>query len=130
MSELKLYQCHKIVHGRPMSFHEWCRYKGIERDTDVVDAPGFLVVYSKGTPTEYESWSPYKAFVDGYSEMPQPTEINLSAPPVRDRSQRTSPDTTSFDMSATNVYSICESAPVVSSAGSDSYSSCSSIDCG
>jgi hypothetical protein len=37
-------------------------------DEDGTD-PGYQVVYNKGTPEEYVSWSPKAIFDSGYSEI-------------------------------------------------------------
>ena len=65
MSELKLYKCHKEVHAKQM-------YKGDynnARDRQVPgnqDDEGYLVIYNQGTDDHYESWSPRRAFEEGY----------------------------------------------------------------
>ena len=66
--KLKKYRCHKIVHACPMTAGEFRRYKpdSSSRVPGQEDRPGYLVVYSMGTPDEYESWSPKKAFDEGY----------------------------------------------------------------
>lgn len=69
-TELKEYQCHKRVHARPMTRGEYNHYRNwpILPDEDQ-DAPGYLVVYSRGTPAHYESWSPKQQFDEGYTEL-------------------------------------------------------------
>jgi len=61
MSELQEYTCHKRVLARPMNSSEFSTYKGLPQR--IPDEQGYLVVYADG----YESWSPKKAFEDGYS---------------------------------------------------------------
>lgn len=63
MSQLIEYVCHKRVHAQPMSSHEFAAYK----DTlpAAPDEPGYHVVYKDG----YESWSPKKAFEEGYEAV-------------------------------------------------------------
>ena len=61
MSGLKEYICHKKVHARPMSSHEFAADSA--QDVNKTDEPGYLVVYKDG----YESWSPKKAFDEGYT---------------------------------------------------------------
>lgn len=67
---LRHYQCHKRVWARPMTRGNYNRYRGwtIPADENPADE-GYLVVYGMGTPDEYESWSPKKAFDDGYNEL-------------------------------------------------------------
>lgn len=67
---MKRYQSHKVVHAEPMMRGEYNIYRGWalpanESPTD----EGYLVVYSRGTPDHYESWSPKGVFDDGYFEL-------------------------------------------------------------
>lgn len=66
--ELVKYQCHKQVHAMPMTRGEYNTYRGwlIPENEDPSDE-GYLVVYGKGTPDHYESWTPKKQFDDGYT---------------------------------------------------------------
>lgn len=69
---MQAYQCHKIVHAKPMTRGEWQNYKHSAPETPEAlsdNQEGFLVVYSKDTPDEYESWSPKKAFDEGYTPL-------------------------------------------------------------
>ncbi len=69
---LKRYQCHKVVHAQPMTRGQWQAYKHNSSSNQAAkdDAtPGYLVVYSKGTDVEYESWSPADVFDQGYSQI-------------------------------------------------------------
>lgn len=69
MSELKLYQCHKNVHARPMTLGE---FKEHTNKPDLIGDPdkeGYLVVYSMGTQEEYHSWSPKEVFDSGNTEV-------------------------------------------------------------
>lgn len=67
MTKLKSYKCHKVVHARQMTRGDY--YAGKQQDCPDNLNPedvGYLVVYSKGTEDEYRSWSPQKAFDEGY----------------------------------------------------------------
>jgi len=65
---MKLYQCHKQVHGKPMNRGFYNKFKGWEtpEDEDPTDE-GYMVVYNMGTNKEYISWSPKDIFEDGYT---------------------------------------------------------------
>lgn len=65
---LERYKCHKEVHAKPMTRGDYNTYRGwqIPEDENPSDE-GYLVVYNKGTPDHYESWSPKKVFEDGYT---------------------------------------------------------------
>lgn len=69
---LKLYKCHKIVHAEPMTayqfYHQSDKAMPEHLKTNVAQA-GYHVIYSMGTPDEYHSWQPKKAFDDGYTEI-------------------------------------------------------------
>lgn len=64
------YKCHKRVHATPMTRGDYNVYRGwqIPADENPADA-GYLVVYGRGTPDHYESWSPKKQFDDGYTPV-------------------------------------------------------------
>ena len=47
-------------------FRKTCR---LPPDGLSAESEGYHVIYSKGTPEEYHSWSPKKAFDDGYKEI-------------------------------------------------------------
>ena len=69
---MKQYKCHKIVHAEPMVAMEFYgtsigEHKMSDDDVSLM-AKGYHVIYSKGTPDEYHSWSPKKPFDEGYSE--------------------------------------------------------------
>jgi hypothetical protein len=70
MPELKQYVSHKKVHAKPMTRGEFAAYKGQELTQGDPGDEGYFVVYSKGTPDHYESWSPKRAFLTGYSDYP------------------------------------------------------------
>jgi len=59
---MKMYICNKEVKAEPMMKQD-AQNEGLLRDEFDVDQPGYKVVYSGG----YESWSPKKAFEDGYT---------------------------------------------------------------
>lgn len=67
---MKRYICHKTVHAVPMKRGTFVVLKGMElmAGTDPQE-DGFTVVYSKGEPEEYVSWSPKAVFERGYSEL-------------------------------------------------------------
>lgn len=77
MDDLKHYQCHKQVHARPMDRRDYQVQQAMANGKDlplevsdlVPGEPGYMVVYSKGTPKEYVSWSPKDVFDEGYSEI-------------------------------------------------------------
>jgi hypothetical protein len=65
---MKFYRCHKTVHAEPMTSNDYIiRYKA-QLDL-VANEKGYHVIYSLGTSDEYHSWSPKKAFEDGYTEI-------------------------------------------------------------
>lgn len=70
---IKKYQCIKQVHAEPMTYGAFKTSVRNIRDVGSMDplAPGYLVIYSKGTADEYKSWSPKKAFEEGYLEIPE-----------------------------------------------------------
>lgn len=70
MAEFKLFQCHKQVHARPMTRGEYNEFRGwgIPANENPADE-GLLVVYDRGTPDEYVSWSPRGVFERGYAEL-------------------------------------------------------------
>jgi len=63
---MKKYKCIKVVEAEPMTYHD-AGSLGLVRDyePDAENQPGFRVKYSDN----YESWSPYAAFVNGYKEL-------------------------------------------------------------
>lgn len=67
MKELQKYICHKQVHAMPMTRGDYNQYRGLQipANEDPTDN-GYLVIYGRGTPDHYESWSPQKQFIDGY----------------------------------------------------------------
>jgi len=69
-SQVKKYECHKVVHAKPMSRGDYNDYRGwqIPEDENPNDE-GYLVIYNKGTEDHYESWSPKHIFELGYSEV-------------------------------------------------------------
>ena len=64
--QLKKYKCKKEVMAIPMDYHT-AGSCGLIRDykEDAENQYGYKVVYKDG----YESWSPKKAFEDGYEEI-------------------------------------------------------------
>ena len=58
---MKKYKCHKVVSAKPMTRHEFNELKG--KPFDPLGGEGYLVEYEDG----YQSWSPKKAFEDGYT---------------------------------------------------------------
>lgn len=74
-TNLKRYQSIKQVHAHPMTlgdFVENVRPFPLPGKVDPA-AEGYHVIYSKDTPDEYHSWSPKKAFEEGYLEIPDGT---------------------------------------------------------
>ncbi len=69
-SQVKKYECHKVVHAKPMSRGDYNDYRGwqIPEDENPNDE-GYLVIYNQGTEDHYESWSPKHIFESGYSEV-------------------------------------------------------------
>ena len=62
---LKDYLCHKQVKAKPMNKHEF--YTNIKCvDCKEENEEGYYVLYNDG----YESWSPKKAFEEGYNLIP------------------------------------------------------------
>jgi hypothetical protein len=74
---MKKYKCHKEVHAEPMTPLEYVTKTGNQMPEHVaLEEEGYHVVYSKGTPDEYHSWSPKKALDDGYTLVEEnPPEI-------------------------------------------------------
>lgn len=66
---MKQYQCHKKVHATPATLGEYKEKSGRDQLVGDPTTEGYLVVYEKGTESEYESWSPKAAFEAGYSEI-------------------------------------------------------------
>lgn len=80
---MKQYECHKLVHAEPMTDVEYDmsvqnNLLGAEMARADGEQEGYHVIYSKGKPDEYHSWSPKKAFDEGYTEIddgtPEPME--------------------------------------------------------
>lgn len=70
---LKRYQSIKQVHAQPMTFGDFVnnvRPLQVGKKMDP-NAEGYHVIYAKGTPDEFHSWSPKKAFEEGYLELPE-----------------------------------------------------------
>lgn len=73
------FTCHKKVHSKKMPLDGYHDYYQSENDRRKMAVPqednlaqeGYLVVYEMGEDTEYRSWSPKKAFDDGYTVTPQ-----------------------------------------------------------
>lgn len=81
MHHLKKYQCIKQVHAEPMPYGV---FRQQVREVNHVgkiayDEPGYHVVYAKGTPDEYHSWSPKAAFEEGYIEIPENKANSIQA---------------------------------------------------
>ena len=69
--ELNHYKCVKDVHATPMTRGVYNAYRGWAMPAgEVAEDPGYLVVYNKETPDQYESWSPKRIFDAGYIELP------------------------------------------------------------
>ncbi|MGL5189583.1 MAG: hypothetical protein ACRC7S_08010 [Cetobacterium sp.] len=67
---MKRYVCHKTVHAVPMKRGAYNVLRGWEMPKDEnAEDEGYMVVYSKGEPEEYVSWSPKAVFERGYSEL-------------------------------------------------------------
>lgn len=68
-SQIKKYECHKVVHAKPMIRGDYNDYRGwqITEDENPNDE-GYLVIYNQGTEDHYELWSPKRIFESGYSE--------------------------------------------------------------
>ena len=61
---LKTYECHKVVQAEPMTRGEFLKLKDWTPPSKfTADDKGYRVIYEDG----YESWSPRKAFDDGYT---------------------------------------------------------------
>ena len=69
-SQIKKYECHKVVHAKPMIRGDYNDFRGWGMTPDENgEDPGYLVVYNAGTADEYVSWSPKHIFDEGYSEV-------------------------------------------------------------
>ncbi len=66
--EVKEFKCNKHVHAVPMTAGEYWVLKGVYT-TLPKETEGYLVIYSLGKEYEYVSWSPSKAFEEGYTEV-------------------------------------------------------------
>jgi len=75
---LKRYQSIKQVHAEPMTLGDFVANVRPFPLPGKVDssADGYHVIYYKGTSDEYHSWSPKKAFEEGYLEIPPNTVGN------------------------------------------------------
>lgn len=72
MNDLQKYKCHKTVHAKPLTYSYFRLSQGLEEVSEEDGAQeGYLVVYDKGTPDHYESWSPKAKFEDGYFLIPE-----------------------------------------------------------
>ena len=73
VDRIKHYQCIKQVHAEPMTYGHFKSSIRNVRDVKGMDptAPGYHVIYSKGTAEEYHSWSPKTAFDEGYIAIPE-----------------------------------------------------------
>jgi len=73
VDRIKHYQCIKQVHAEPMTYGHFKSSIRNVRDVKGMDptAPGYHVIYSKGTADEYHSWSPKAVFEEGYIEIPE-----------------------------------------------------------
>lgn len=73
MSRLKKYQCIKQVHAEPMTYGAFqTSVRNVSHGLKLDPlAPGYRVIYGKGTAEEYHSWSPKTAFEEGYIEIPE-----------------------------------------------------------
>ena len=60
---MKKYICHKKVEARSMSSNEYAIFMG--KIIEGPDRSGYIVKYEDG----YISWSPKKAFEEGYIEL-------------------------------------------------------------
>ena len=69
--DLNHYKCVKDVHAKPMKRGEYNEYRGWKIPAnEEANEDGYLVVYNKDTPDQYESWSPKRIFDAGYIELP------------------------------------------------------------
>lgn len=69
--DLRHFKCVKDVHAKPMKRGEYNEYRGWKIPAnEEANEDGYLVVYNKGTPDHYESWSPKRIFDAGYVEFP------------------------------------------------------------
>ncbi|AHN84674.1 hypothetical protein PV_023 (endogenous virus) [Gutovirus Vc1] len=66
--EVKEFKCHKHVHAASMTAGEYWERKGVDAPLPK-ETEGYLVIYSLGKEDEYVSWSPSKAFEEGYTEV-------------------------------------------------------------
>lgn len=68
--DMDLFKSHKEVHAMPMKAGYFEREAGIQlRGDHEADDDGYLVVYDRGTPGEYVSWSPKDKFDNGYFKL-------------------------------------------------------------
>ena len=75
-SQIKKYECHKVVHAKPMSRGRYNTYRGWELPADENgDDEGYLVEYMDGGKPNhtahkgYISWSPKEQFDNAYREI-------------------------------------------------------------
>lgn len=68
--DLKMYECHKRVHAKPMNRGDYNQLRGwdIPANENPAD-PGYLVIYNRDMDDEYISWSPANIFENGYAEI-------------------------------------------------------------
>jgi len=87
---MELFKCNKTVHAEPMTdkayrelhFKQHSSVKMVLPlyDMGKPEQQGYHVVYSKGSDDHYESWSPKKAFEEGYmSEQEYIAEVENHA---------------------------------------------------
>lgn len=71
LRSMKKYRCHKEIHALPMNRGQYNEYRGwdLPENENPLD-PGYLVIYDRGTPDHYESWSPADKLEKGYTEIP------------------------------------------------------------
>jgi hypothetical protein len=72
-NRIQKYQCIKQVHAEPMTYGAFKMSVRNVRDVGKMNpaAPGYHVIYAKGTAEEYHSWSPKTAFDEGYIAIPE-----------------------------------------------------------
>ena len=76
---MQKYKCHKEVHAEPMTAVDYfsTTNRGVPQAIDSM-AEGYRVIYSQGTDDEYISWSPKKAFDEGYALVEADFEERLN----------------------------------------------------
>ena len=74
LASMDKFKCHKEVHALPMTrgaysnLLAWDYGEQVDEGNDH-DEDGYLVVYGRGTDDEYFSWSPKRAFDEGYTKI-------------------------------------------------------------